>query len=535
LSNVLARTDIDAIDGVLAATYGRADYRGAIVVDGYGVRISVDRGHLTIADGIGAHRRTRILTRSQNTVKRIIIIGDSGTISLAAIRWCVDTDIAMVQVTSEGRVLAETVGHSPRESRLRRAQALASTNGVDVQVATHLIGKKIQGHARNLTNRLGNAAVANELLNLDAQLSDASGIAEIRDIESRAAALYFKSWQSSVRLVFATRDASRVPEHWRGGNPRTSRHWATSRSPRKATDPVNAMLNYAYALAEVECRIACVAVGLDPALGVVHTDIKHRQSLALDLLEAVRPSVELHVLDVLAVRRFRSVDFIETPDGTCRLTESVTHPLTAGMHDWARTVAPVAEHVAHVIGASSLNLVRARTPLTREQQRTVARAQNPSGVKRTNAPKSISVVPLPSCIDCGRPLTHRRRKRCGDCEALAKVDRMTARAANGRATRLSAAVDSAQTPEARAARIAGITASRVARDQWEASHTVTNEERAEFTETVIPGLSMIPLQTIAEAIGVSIASASLIRRRVMAPHARHWATLSLLVASRHDD
>jgi hypothetical protein len=112
---------------------------------------------------------------------------------------------------------------------------------------------------------------------------------------------------------------------------------------------------------------------------------------------------------------------------------------------------------------------------------------------------------------------------------------MTARAANGRATRLSAAVDSAQTPEARAARIAGITASRVARDQWEASHTVTNEERAEFTETVIPGLSMIPLQTIAEAIGVSIASASLIRRRVMAPHARHWATLSLLVASRHDD
>ena len=526
---MLAPRDIEDIDSVLAATYGRSDYRGAIVVDGYGVRISVDRGHLTIADGIGVHRRNRTLTRSQKVVKRIVIIGDSGTVSLAAIRWCVDTEVAMVQLTSDGRILAETVGHSPRESRLRRAQAFAETNGVDVQVAAYLIGKKIQGHARNLTTRLSDAAAATELLNLDARIADASGLYEIRDIESRAAALYFKSWQSTVRPVFSTRDANRVAEHWRGGNPRTSRHWATSRSPRKATDPVNAMLNYAYALAEIECRIACVAVGLDPALGVIHTDIKHRQSLALDLLEVVRPSVEEHVLDVLAVRRFRSVDFIETPDGTCRLTESVTHSMAAAMHEWARIVAPIAEHVAHVIGASSLNLVHARTPLTREQQRTVARAQNPTGVKRPNAPKSISAVPLPSCIDCGRLLAEPRRKRCGDCDAVAKVDRMTDRAAKGRATRMSAAADPTQTPEAREARAKGLQASRAARDQWDKAHTIDPHARETFTIDVIPRLATVPLQKIADATAISVASASLIRRGKLVPHARHWAALAALV------
>jgi CRISPR-associated protein Cas1 len=56
------------------------------------------------------------------------------------------------------------------------------------------------------------------------------------------------------------------------------------------------MLNYLYALVEAEAILACQAVGLDPGLGLVHSDTRARASLALDLMEPVRPEVDDFVL-----------------------------------------------------------------------------------------------------------------------------------------------------------------------------------------------------------------------------------------------
>jgi CRISPR-associated protein Cas1 len=56
------------------------------------------------------------------------------------------------------------------------------------------------------------------------------------------------------------------------------------------------MLNYLYAILESEARIAAVAVGLDPNLGMVHVNTDSRPSLACDLMEAVRTHVDEYVL-----------------------------------------------------------------------------------------------------------------------------------------------------------------------------------------------------------------------------------------------
>jgi CRISPR-associated endonuclease Cas1 len=82
-----------------------------------------------------------------------------------------------------------------------------------------------------------------------------------------------------------------------------------------AANPANAILNYLYALLEAECRIACLAIGLDPGLGIVHADQRSRDSLALDIMEAVRPDVDAYVLDLLASRVFAARDFHETRQG----------------------------------------------------------------------------------------------------------------------------------------------------------------------------------------------------------------------------
>ena len=61
------------------------------------------------------------------------------------------------------------------------------------------------------------------------------------------------------------------------------------RSRRPPLDPVNALLSFLYTLLTHDCRSAAESVGLDPAVGFLHRDRPGRPSLALDLMEELRP------------------------------------------------------------------------------------------------------------------------------------------------------------------------------------------------------------------------------------------------------
>ncbi|CAN5486686.1 type I-C CRISPR-associated endonuclease Cas1c [soil metagenome] len=62
-----------------------------------------------------------------------------------------------------------------------------------------------------------------------------------------------------------------------------------SRSRRPPLDPVNALLSFLYTLLSHDVQSALEAVGLDPAVGFLHRDRPGRHSLALDLMEEMRP------------------------------------------------------------------------------------------------------------------------------------------------------------------------------------------------------------------------------------------------------
>ena len=173
--------------------------------------------------------------------------------------------------------------------------------------------------------------------------------------ESSGAAAYWGAWRD-VSLRFARKDEKSIPEHWRNFGQRGS---PITGSPRRAANPANAMLNYLYALLEAETRFACLACGLDPGLGVFHADQKSRDSLALDLMEAVRPQVDAYLLDLLAARTFSVKDFVETRKGVCRVLAPLTHTLAETTTQWARAIAPVVENVA---ACSPEAPSRSRTP-----------------------------------------------------------------------------------------------------------------------------------------------------------------------------
>src|SRR5207248_11175504 len=103
--------------------------------------------------------------------------------------------------------------------------------------------------------------------------------------------------------------------------------------------------NYLYAILEAEARVAALAAGLDPTLGLLHADRPNRDSLACDLMEPVRPAVDRFVLQLLQERTFTKEDVFERLDGHCRLLPPLTVELAATAAMWARHVRPVAEQI----------------------------------------------------------------------------------------------------------------------------------------------------------------------------------------------
>jgi hypothetical protein len=108
---------------------------GVVTLFGYSIHICVERGHLLIDDGIGTDRRQFRLPRVGHGLKRLIIVGSDGVVSLAALRWLADQDASFVMLERDGSVLATTGPVRSSDARLRRAQALASQSGTAVQIA----------------------------------------------------------------------------------------------------------------------------------------------------------------------------------------------------------------------------------------------------------------------------------------------------------------------------------------------------------------------------------------------------------------
>jgi len=90
-------------------------------------------------------------------------------------------------------------------------------------------------------------------------------------LEASAAAAYFAGWvdHDATRVRFADRDRDRIPEHWYRYDGRRSILGARN-SNRRAERPLNAILNYVYALARAESVVACRIAGLDVDLGLLH-------------------------------------------------------------------------------------------------------------------------------------------------------------------------------------------------------------------------------------------------------------------------
>ena len=92
---------------------------GVVTLFGYNIQARVNRGHLLLGRW---HRRKSPhcqTPRVGHGLRRLIVIGSDGMVSLAALRWLADQDAAFVMFERDGSVLATTGPVRPSDARLR--------------------------------------------------------------------------------------------------------------------------------------------------------------------------------------------------------------------------------------------------------------------------------------------------------------------------------------------------------------------------------------------------------------------------------
>jgi CRISPR-associated protein Cas1 len=126
----------------------------------------------------------------------------------------------------------------------------------------------------------------------------------LRGVEGECASLYFGIYDSLIL------------------NQKESFCFA-GRNKRPPLDPVNAMLSFGYTLLANDCAGALEGVGLDAYVGFMHRDRPGRKSLALDLMEELRPVlVDRFVLTLINNRQIGKDDFFVSDSRAVLFTES---------------------------------------------------------------------------------------------------------------------------------------------------------------------------------------------------------------------
>jgi CRISPR-associated endonuclease Cas1 len=485
---------------------------GVVTLYGYGIQARVDRGHLFLEDGIGADRRRYRLPRVGHGLRRLVVIGSDGIVSLAALRWLAAQDASFVLLERDGSVLATTGPVPSSDAKLRRAQALAHVSGAALRITRELIRQKLAGQELVARSKLLDTTTADTIARFSAELPRAVQIASIRLIEAQAALAYWSAWRT-LPITFPKNDIPRIPVHWLSFGARIS---PLTGSPRLSVNPPNAMLNYLYAVLESEARLAAAALGLDPGLGVLHADSGNRDSMALDLLEPVRPQVDSYLLDWITRQPLSREWFFEQRDGNCRLMGPFAVRLSETAPMWRRAVAPIAEWVAQALWNSHHGSSRAvqQLPTRLTHRRRSEGRGNDFRVQTSTVPRQAKI-----CEVCGAEGI--KNRYCRSCAVDASRETMAQVALLGHAKPKS------KKTKARISKV--LSDHAVASTWWDASSLPSwlNEEC--YIQQIQPQLRTIKVREISETMHVSKPYAALVRAGRRQPHPRHWLPLAELI------
>ncbi len=244
----------------------------------------------------------------------IVCFGDI-LVSPATIHRCAADGRALVYMDYNGRYKARMVGPTSGNVLLRQAQHRAMESPeITLDISRGVVAGKIKNSRQNILRAARQArergtdepeieATAEQLGKILERLPKARQIDELRGWEGEAAFAYFNLFN---HMITTDKETFRF----------------NGRNRRPPRDPVNALLSFIYALLVNDCVAAAEGVGLDPQVGYLHAIRPGRPSLALDLMEELRPAfADRLTLTLINRRQVTKEHFDERPGGAVMLND----------------------------------------------------------------------------------------------------------------------------------------------------------------------------------------------------------------------
>lgn len=235
----------------------------------------------------------------------LVVVHGSPLVGCEVWRALAERNIPAVVQPARGRGQSALIGAALGGTiALRVAQHRAAANDpAALAIARRLVAGKIAAQARLLERLDATGEAARTLRTLQAAslgtVDTAASNAILMGIEGAAAAAWY-AWLGGW-----------LPARWR----------FNGRNRRPPRDPVNALLSLGYTILGGEMLRVVQEQGLDPALGFLHGIVPGRESLVLDLIEPLRPSVDVVVLGLLD-EALLPTQFTHSARDGCRLNKN---------------------------------------------------------------------------------------------------------------------------------------------------------------------------------------------------------------------
>ena len=274
-------------------------------------------------DGAYIHRdhETLVIEVKEQDVKRQVpVLALSGLVAIGrvmispgAMALCAERGIAISFLSAHNRFLAQVHGAQSGNVLLRRAQYRISDDADGCrEIVRCIVAAKISNTRAVLQRTLRNhpendadgrlSGAIERLARIKKSAAAADSAERLRGYEGEAAREYFGAFNALI-----TSDAG---------------FSLTQRTRRPPRDSVNALLSFLYTLLCHDCRGACEAVGLDPAVGFLHRDRPGRPGCALDVMEEFRAfAADRVALRLINRKQVTPKQFTAQESGAVMMTE----------------------------------------------------------------------------------------------------------------------------------------------------------------------------------------------------------------------
>jgi len=311
-----------------------------LILTGHGNSLRIENGTLVIKQGFSHYPQKQECHRyfkGDLELPRIILLLDgSGTISFDVLSWLGEQNVALARMNWAGEIAIAISGngYANDPEKVDWQREMRNCPKKQIEFAREIISQKLANSVKTLEKEIPSSelqakAIARAKRGISELSESLADMQQVRAIEGECASAYFKAW-TQLQLNWKSNSRYPLPEQWKSYRARSA---VRDQAPKNcnATDPINAMLNYAYAVKTTQLQIDAIGQGYDPTIGIMHHGRRGKPAYILDILEPERPKVDAAILRFLRMTTFSGADFILRKDGTCRLSPQLARVVIAAI------------------------------------------------------------------------------------------------------------------------------------------------------------------------------------------------------------